>query len=39
MAQRNELLGYAVPMLAKPGDTIQFMVTTEAEEFDAEIVR
>ncbi len=39
MSQRNELLGYAVPMVAKPGDTVQIMVTTEAESYDAEIVR
>ena len=39
MAKRKELLGYAVPMVAKPGDTVQIMVTTEADEYDAEIVR
>lgn len=39
MAQRRELLGYAVPMVAKPGGTVQIMVTTEAERYDAEIVR
>lgn len=39
MAERNELLGYAVPMVAKPGDTVQIMVSTEAERYDAEIVR
>ena len=39
MAQRRELLGYAVPFVAMPGDTVQIMVTTEAETFDAEIVR
>jgi N,N-dimethylformamidase len=39
MADRRELLGYAVPMVAKPGETVRFMVTTEADRFDAEIVR
>ena len=39
MAERNELLGYAVPMVAKPGDTVQIMVTTEADRYDAEMVR
>jgi N,N-dimethylformamidase len=39
MAERRELLGYAVPMVAKPGDTVQIMVTTEAESYDAEIIR
>ena len=39
MAQRRELLGYAVPMVAQPGDTVRIMVTTEADTYDAEIVR
>ena len=39
MAQRRELLGYADPMVAQPGTTVQIMVTTEAERYDAEIVR
>ena len=39
MAQRKELLGYTVPMVAKPGETVQIMVTTEGESYDAEIVR
>ena len=39
MTERNELLGYAVPMVAKPGETVQIMVTTEAEAYDAEILR
>jgi N,N-dimethylformamidase len=39
MATRKELLGYAVPLVARPGDRVQFMVTTEAERFDADIVR
>ena len=39
MAKRKELLGYAVPLVAQPGTTVQIMVTTEAERYDAEIVR
>ena len=39
MASRKELLGYAVPMVAKPGDTVRIMVTTEADRYDAEVVR
>jgi N,N-dimethylformamidase len=39
MAQRNELLGYADPLVVRPGETVKIMVTTEAEHFDAEIVR
>lgn len=39
MAERKELLGYAVPMVAKPGDTVKIMVTAEADRYEAEVVR
>lgn len=39
MAKRSELIGYAVPMIAHPGDTVQIMVSAEAETYTAEVVR
>ena len=39
MAERGELLGYAVPMVVTAGETVQIMVTTSAESYDAQIVR
>lgn len=39
MTSRRELTGYAVPMVARPGDTVRFMVSTEAEDYRASIVR
>ena len=39
MSRRESLIGYAEPMVAKPGDTVQVMVATSADGYDAEIVR
>ena len=36
---RSELIGYATPMVAHPGDAISFMISTEANEYDATLVR
>jgi N,N-dimethylformamidase len=36
---RSELIGYATPMVVHHGDTVSFMVSTEAKEYDATIVR
>ena len=39
MAERNELTGYADPLVARPGDTVRVMVSTSAESYESEIVR
>ena len=36
---RSELIGYATPMVAHPGDAVSFMISTEANEYDATLVR
>ena len=36
---RSELIGYATPMVAHTGDTVSFMISTEADKYDATIVR
>ncbi|MBI01083.1 MAG: N,N-dimethylformamidase [Chloroflexi bacterium] len=37
--KRSELIGYADPMVVHPGDSIQFMVSTEFTEYEAKLVR
>ena len=37
--KRSELIGYAEPMVVHPGDSIQFMVSTEFSEYEAKLVR
>lgn len=37
--KRSELIGYADPMVVHPGDSIQFMVSTEFSEYEAKLVR
>jgi len=37
--KRSELIGYAQPMVIHPGDSVQFMVSTEFSEYQAKLVR
>ena len=37
--KRSELIGYSDPMVVHPGDSIQFMVSTEFSEYEAKLVR
>jgi len=32
---RSELIGYATPMVAHPGDAVSFRISTEADKYDA----
>ena len=36
---RSELIGYATPMVVHPGEAVSFRISTEADEYDATIVR
>ena len=36
---RSELIGYATPMVVHPGDAVSFRISTEANEYDATLVR
>ena len=37
--KRSELIGYSNPLVVHPGDSIQFMVSTEFTEYEAKLVR
>ena len=37
--KRSELIGYSNPMVVHPGDSIQFMVSSEFPEYEATLVR
>ena len=37
--KRSELIGYADPMVVHPGESIQFMVSTEFAQYQAKLVR
>ncbi|MCH2347975.1 MAG: LamG domain-containing protein, partial [Pseudomonadales bacterium] len=36
---RSELIGYATPMVVHPGDAVSFRISTEADEYEANLVR
>ena len=36
---RAELIGYATPMVAHPGDIVSFMISTESHKYEANLVR